>query len=182
MSIATITFGPSLFVPSQCDHRLELIADHDCGVTVEFDRLWGVSSSVPARGVTVCPKTLCMTVLIREAWTRAMLWRYALFRNSRGGGSSVCTPCVLSSLTGPDMWGVLDGQRRPLAAWGMVFPCGRRCPSRVGWTPSALWTQPPCTYHLCAPPSLWRGRLSGGSCLGEPEVGVSGPELAEYIF
>ena len=66
--------------------------------------------------VTVCPKTLRMMVLIRETWTRAVLRRYASFRNSRGGGSSVCTPCVLSSLTGPDMWGVLDGQRRPLAA------------------------------------------------------------------
>ena len=57
---------------------------------------------MPARGVTVCPKTLCMTVLIRETWTRAMLWRYALFRNSRGGGPSVCTPCV---------WIVVDGSR-----------------------------------------------------------------------
>ena len=28
----------------------------------------------------MCPKTLRMMVLIRETWTRAMLWRYA-YRN-----------------------------------------------------------------------------------------------------
>ena len=49
-----------------------------------------------------------MMVLIRVAWTRAMLWRYALFRNSRGGGSSVCTPCVCALTADVDEGDVVE--------------------------------------------------------------------------